>query len=367
MQWCTSSSTIEEQHGHDKDESLSRTSCSQRLLNCQAPFAVRSCFGPQLAATHPAPHLNPIPEACRDKEYADEDDDSEFIRSRKTAGQRFAAAEKYSSCVVVRRANLGESQRKPLPIIDFTSLRDPDWEKRREAVSKLGFVNLGTQPNDFNSEAAALIMPALRAAMRDEYWQVREQAILSLHDLGREVVWRAAPVLWEACSDREQPVRIAAVQALEAHGQETPPDHMRQPRLYPRSWQEPPRMQSVREDSMSSTTANSDSHSRRGSFSAFTVSVAKSVDSQLGIEVDYTDENTLKISHVLDGVVSDWNKASVSPVVERGDVIMAVNGRQGTSQQLMDMINRSEWVEVLVRKPDAVQSEGSYRSFIISN
>lgn len=132
--------------------------------------------------------------------------------------------------------------------IDFLALQDTDWKRRVEAVEALGSWNLGRHPGEFNQEAANLIMPALRAAMRDEQWQVRVQAAESLSLLGPEATYHAAPVLWETCSDPEQPVREAALRTLRFHGQEAPPERLQQPRIRCRPWQEPPRLEAVQED-----------------------------------------------------------------------------------------------------------------------
>jgi len=148
-----------------------------------------------------------------------------------------------------RRINLSGSHncRKNMNI-DFAALRDPDCERRRKAVAGLGSCFLGRHPGEFNQEAANLIMPALRAAMRDERWEVRAQAATSLSNLGPEAVYHAVPVLWETCSDPELVVRQAAMDALDVHGQELPPERMRQPRLLSRSWQEPPSLEAVKEE-----------------------------------------------------------------------------------------------------------------------
>lgn len=132
--------------------------------------------------------------------------------------------------------------------IDFGALRDPDWERRRQAAVSLGSCYLGRHPGEFNQEAANVIMPALRAALRDEHCEVRAQAAKSLADLGPEAVWHAVPVLWETCSDPEELVRQSALKALRDHGQEVPPERLQQPRSWCRSWQEPPSLQAVRED-----------------------------------------------------------------------------------------------------------------------
>jgi len=194
--------------------------------------------------------------------------------------------------------------------VDFSGLQDPAWERRREAVAGLGSCSLGRHPAEFDQDAANVIMPALRAAMRDDHWEVRAQAATSLSDLGPEAVWHAVPVLWETCSDPEERVRQAALHALQANGQEPPPQRMRQPRLRFRSWQEPPSLMAVREDPHEdcqsecpieqaedlSTTANSGGSSRQSSqissggsepawvTSKFTMSVGKSLGDELDLD-----------------------------------------------------------------------------------
>jgi len=152
------------------------------------------------------------------------------------------------------------SSQKQAITIDFTALRDPDWQCRLRAVAGLRVYRLGSHPGDFNQEAANLILPAVRAALRDERSEVRAQATICLGDLGGEAVWLSSAVLWEACSDPDESVRRAALQVLESYGQQTPPEHLRQPRLWSRPWQEPPSLQAVREDPQEDCHSDAASH-----------------------------------------------------------------------------------------------------------
>jgi len=286
-----------------------------------------------------------------------------------------------------RRINLSGSQncRKNMNI-DFAALRDPDCERRRKAVAGVGSCFLGRHPGEFNQEAANLIMPALRAAMRDERWEVRAQAATSLSNLGPEAVYHAVPVLWETCSDPELAVRQAALLALQAHGQDTPPECKQRPRIVSRSWQEPPSLQSVLEESSEdgksecpqedlSTTATSDNSSRLSSkhlptasdnsspqreFAAgatlpseFTMSVGRPLGCSLGIAVNEVKEqkNCLEVVAVNDGIIKDWNTKQADCKLELGDRIREVNGRGGSPQELLALLKRNTWLEVLVQRP----------------
>jgi hypothetical protein len=270
--------------------------------------------------------------------------------------------------------------------IDFSKLADPDWEQRRKAVAHLGSCFLGRHPGEFNQEAANIIIPALRAAMRDEQPEVRAQAATSLSSLGPEVVWHAVPVLWEACSDPDEPVRRAALEALTVHGQEAPPQHLRQARLRLRSWQEPPSLRAVREDPREdcqsecsllqeevSTTAHSDESSRPSSqfstrdggsdlsgdrswntvlASEFTMSFYKPSDlSLLGLDVDTTHKGCLKVLEIHDGVINDWNnRYQAKEKLERGDLIVEINGYTGSPRELLQMLKENSWLEVAVQR-----------------
>lgn len=105
--------------------------------------------------------------------------------------------------VVPKRINFAKHHTDSLKsiAIDLSSLTDAAWERRCEAVAGLGSCYLGRHPAEFNQDAANLILPSLRAALRDEHWKVRARAAESLSDLGPEAVWLSGPVLWEACSD----------------------------------------------------------------------------------------------------------------------------------------------------------------------
>lgn len=266
----------------------------------------------------------------------------------------------------------------PALSIDVGRLSDPAWEKRHEAVASLGSCFLGRHPGEFNQEAAHVIIPALRAAMRDERWEVRAQAATSLSNLGPEAVWHAVPVLWETCSDPEEPVRRAALQALISHGQEAPPQHLQQPRLRSRPWQEPPSLKAVREDPQEdcqsefsfiqedlSTTAHSGESSRQSSHistrdnvsdcypsttSEFTISIWKPQGSELGLDVDCTQTGCLKVLSVRPGIINDWNKNQASWAVEPGDSIVEVNGKGGCGQELLERLRKESRLEVTVQR-----------------
>lgn len=178
-------------------------------------------------------------------------------------------------------------------------------------------------------------------------------------------------------------MRQAALQALETHGQEIPPRHLQQPRLRSRSWQEPPSLQAVREDPREdchsessslqedlSTAAESGESSRQSSeifkrdagydaasSSTFTMSVCKLHGQQLGIDVDYTQRDRLKVLYVHPGIVDDWNKKQEKWNIRTGDHIVEVNGRRGTAKELMGMLKACSdnglgwaWLEVMLQR-----------------
>lgn len=285
--------------------------------------------------------------------------------------------------VVPDRINFGMAVNSAVKLnIDFNALSDADYQKRREAVTRLGTLYLGWHAGEFNEDAAEIVMPALRAAMRDEHWEVRARAATSLSELGPEAVWHAVPVLWEACSDPEDPVRHAALRALQAHGQEAPPERSQQPRMRTRPWHSPPSMGSLREESQedcqsecsltqeSSTTAASNEGSRQSSCpsshsgpvptSEFTMSLAHPPGSWLGLHVAYTQKDTLKVMGIQDGLVNNWNRQQVVWRVEAGDRIISVNGETGSAEELMDRLQDSTWLEVVVSRQ--VVSSGEYLS-----
>lgn len=266
--------------------------------------------------------------------------------------------------------------------IDVSALQDLNWARRKDAVANLGACSLGRHPGEFNQEAANIIMPALRAAMRDEHWQVRAQAATSLSDLGPEAVWHAVPVLWETCSDPDEAVRQAALQALRVHGQETPPEHLQQARLRCRPWQEPPSLKAVREDAAEdqqsghedlSTTDHSGTSSRESSkcstrdiagdptcVSEFTMLLGKLNGIPLGIDVDYTKGDGLRVLSVNAGFVCDWNQSQDLWKLEAEDWIHEVNGRRGSAMELMNMLKRDVFLEVVVRRELQDLEEYSY-------
>mmetsp|Transcript_95491 Transcript_95491/g.165883 ORF Transcript_95491/g.165883 Transcript_95491/m.165883 type:complete len:269 (+) Transcript_95491:114-920(+) len=110
--------------------------------------------------------------------------------------------------------------------VNWKALRSTRWQTRREAVASLGLCEV-----DKERGVSHDVLAALRAAFKDDHWQVRRQSAYSLQQLGEVAVHEALPVLWHACGDQDACVRTAALSVLQAYGQDTPSNDLRVSRL----------------------------------------------------------------------------------------------------------------------------------------
>jgi hypothetical protein len=74
--------------------------------------------------------------------------------------------------------------------------------------------------------------------------------------------------------------------------------------------------------------------------------VTKTVGERLGLDVGYSDENTLKIDKVKDGPFSRWNLNNPSQQIREGDHIIDVNGSRGDANTLVDLMHNSATLKV---------------------
>jgi len=100
-------------------------------------------------------------------------------------------------------------------VVDWQALQSPNWQRRREAVSRLGLCGI-----EADGGSSVEVLVALRKAFKDEHWQVRRQGVYALRELGETAVHEAAPELWRASADQDACVRSAALFVLQIHGVE---------------------------------------------------------------------------------------------------------------------------------------------------
>jgi len=71
----------------------------------------------------------------------------------------------------------------------------------------------------------------------------------------------------------------------------------------------------------------------------------------IGLDLKYSNGGaTLLVEAVNDGVVDDWNKENVGAAVSKGDRIYEVNGIQGDSKELYNVLTTSDQLELKCMK-----------------
>merc|ERR1711920_243991 len=81
----------------------------------------------------------------------------------------------------------------------------------------------------------------------------------------------------------------------------------------------------------------------------FTVTIDKGGGTTFGVGLDFlTDGTSMMITEVRAGPVMDWNKANKGKEVQPQDRIVAVNGKRGLSNVLLDGLQIAQIPELLV-------------------
>lgn len=72
---------------------------------------------------------------------------------------------------------------------------------------------------------------------------------------------------------------------------------------------------------------------------------------KLGMDVDYGDGVTLRVTAVKDGsIVAAWNSANPTKLVEKDDLILEINGVAGDASKLLEKILGDKTLEMKLQK-----------------
>eukprot|EP00930_Biecheleria_cincta_P057170 TRINITY_DN43143_c0_g1_i1.p1 TRINITY_DN43143_c0_g1~~TRINITY_DN43143_c0_g1_i1.p1 ORF type:complete len:131 (-),score=25.22 TRINITY_DN43143_c0_g1_i1:137-529(-) len=71
----------------------------------------------------------------------------------------------------------------------------------------------------------------------------------------------------------------------------------------------------------------------------FEVVIRKTGEHRLGLDISEVDGKALKVWKVKPGLISEWNKSKTADMqVRAGDSMIAVNGKRGSIEDLLDLI-----------------------------
>mmetsp|Transcript_36682 Transcript_36682/g.95763 ORF Transcript_36682/g.95763 Transcript_36682/m.95763 type:complete len:121 (-) Transcript_36682:359-721(-) len=86
--------------------------------------------------------------------------------------------------------------------------------------------------------------------------------------------------------------------------------------------------------------------------SEITVTLTKTGDQKLGLDISHASGNkALKVKEVKDGgIVREWNLANPGRTIEKGDLIVSINGVKDESDKILkEVVEKSELV-IVVKK-----------------
>jgi len=81
----------------------------------------------------------------------------------------------------------------------------------------------------------------------------------------------------------------------------------------------------------------------------FSINVVVTPEKRLGVDVDWADGKTMFIKAVQPGAVAEWNSNNPSRAVKVGDRIVAVNGRSGKAEDMVDECKSKQNLLLLIQ------------------
>eukprot|EP00427_Karlodinium_veneficum_P023202 CAMPEP_0169107646 /NCGR_PEP_ID=MMETSP1015-20121227/25001_1 /TAXON_ID=342587 /ORGANISM="Karlodinium micrum, Strain CCMP2283" /LENGTH=157 /DNA_ID=CAMNT_0009169207 /DNA_START=94 /DNA_END=567 /DNA_ORIENTATION=+ len=82
----------------------------------------------------------------------------------------------------------------------------------------------------------------------------------------------------------------------------------------------------------------------------FRVNVVKTKETKLGMRLDYSDSTLLKVTHVRDGIIQDWNMKNPTASVSVNDCIISINGKKGAAADLLEEIASKNSLDIVFKK-----------------
>mmetsp|Transcript_58726 Transcript_58726/g.109985 ORF Transcript_58726/g.109985 Transcript_58726/m.109985 type:complete len:142 (+) Transcript_58726:79-504(+) len=74
-------------------------------------------------------------------------------------------------------------------------------------------------------------------------------------------------------------------------------------------------------------------------------------DQRIGLDISVVGGKVLKVWKVKEGLVNDWNKTQPAEnQVKGGDAVVAVNGKRGSADQLLEEVSKKENVTILISR-----------------
>lgn len=74
-------------------------------------------------------------------------------------------------------------------------------------------------------------------------------------------------------------------------------------------------------------------------------------DPRIGLDISVVGGKVLKVWKVKDGLVNEWNKTQPTEgQVKAGDAVVAVNGKRGSAEQLLEQVSKGTKVSILVSR-----------------
>merc|ERR1712050_738850 len=83
----------------------------------------------------------------------------------------------------------------------------------------------------------------------------------------------------------------------------------------------------------------------------FVISIVSSEGASLGLDFDITDETSLLVDSVHDGLVKEWNVAHPDFEVRHRDRFVDVNGVAGNTKAILQELSAAESMAISVRRP----------------
>mmetsp|Transcript_85018 Transcript_85018/g.104236 ORF Transcript_85018/g.104236 Transcript_85018/m.104236 type:complete len:146 (-) Transcript_85018:145-582(-) len=74
-------------------------------------------------------------------------------------------------------------------------------------------------------------------------------------------------------------------------------------------------------------------------------------DPRIGLDISVVGGKVLKVWKVKEGLVNEWNKTQTAELqVKPGDAVVAVNGKRGSAEQLLEQVSKGTKVTILISR-----------------
>jgi len=82
----------------------------------------------------------------------------------------------------------------------------------------------------------------------------------------------------------------------------------------------------------------------------FIITLVKGAGDKVGVDVDWSDLDKLKVVKVKDGLMAKWNQDNPDMCVMPGDYIIDINGIRGDARDILDVVKEDSRLVLVISR-----------------